>query len=297
MVKHINTNWSKGNSITPEVEIGKLVIDNNNITFHLDGYSDIFSRNFVGRNEDHIYKVYTYGQSGSDSTGYFYKVSKVFLYNGNDYEKFNGDYIEGINSFSFEVSGLVDWLGIPSIEVLSDENKRVLLKELETPRFVLNSHDPYIFIEYEFKELIKGIDNNNSMFLEKIPRVNVQFSKPVNDKTVQLNIDIIMRFLGLLLGSVSDVKDIRLTFGKEQFRMWLYVNYDFSINSNRNTYWQNPRTQFAEIKENLQRWFEKWYLFSQDESLNFIQNAYFQIQRNKKYNLEDVLITYNKFRK
>lgn len=172
---NVSTKWSKNNVIEADGTIGQLMINRNKITFHIDGYRDVFGRNFVGSGDFHTFKVYTYGQESSDSTGYFYRVSKVFLYNGSDYSDYSGDTIDEIESFSFEIPELTDWLRTPSVEFGQLDDGTSFIHELLTPTINLKECNPKIYIKYEIKDLFEGIDNHNDMSLKKNPRVFVEF--------------------------------------------------------------------------------------------------------------------------
>lgn len=189
----VNTKWSKGDIIKSNEETGQLSVDKNTITFHIDGSKDIFARNFVGH-KDHTYKVFTYGPGESDTSGYFYIVSKVLLYNASDYTNFTGDNIEEIVSFSFEIPELTDWLSIPSVEFITLEDGTSIIHEISTPTITLKEKNPKIYIKYEIKDLLGGIDNQNEMSIKKLPRVFVEFDTPTYDAEVESTIEIVMRF-------------------------------------------------------------------------------------------------------
>ncbi len=278
-----------------KTEIGQLSIDKNTITFHVDGSGDIFARNFVGSKDMHTYKVFTYGQGNSDSSGYFYIVSKVFLYNGSDYINFTGDNIEGIESFSFEIPELTNWLSLPSVEFAALEDGTSIIHELLTPTITLKETNPKIYVKYEIKDLLRGIDNRNEMSLKKIPRVFVEFDTPTNDIEVTSTIEIVMRFFSLLIGRISTADDIRLTLNGKDMRMWLYLNYDFSVKTNRNAYSMRYRTKSEDTFEFLPCWFERWYSFSSDESFKFLQDAYFHTCSKRMWTIEDIFLTYCRF--
>jgi hypothetical protein len=291
----VNTKWSKGDSIKGDGDVGQLSVDKNSISFHIDGSGDVFARNFVGSGDMHYYKVFTYGQGKSDSIGYFYRVSKVFLYNGSDYTDYTGEYIEGIKSFSFEIPELSDWLMIPSVEVGALEDGTAIIHELLTPTIILREANPKIYLKYEIKDLINGINDRNEMSLKKMPRVYVEFSEPTNDIAISSNIEIIMRFFALLIGRISTADDIRLTLHKKDMRMWLYLNYDFSVNTNINAYWMRYRTKGEDIHGILKSWFNKWYSFSLDQSFKFLQDAYFHTCSKRMLSIEDTFLTYCRF--
>jgi len=289
-----STKWSKDNKIRDNGDIGKLSINGNTISFHIDGYGDIFARNFVGRDSMHNYKVYTYGQSNADETGHFYRVSKVFLYNG-DYTEFTGDYITSIRSFSFEIPGLSNWLNIKSVDFGILENKTFIIRELPTPTIVLKQADPYIYIEFETKDVIESLDDNNQKAIKKIPRIYVVFPNLVDDRKVVDTITILTRFFSLLVGKISIADDIRLNLEGKDMKMWLFLNKDFSVHSSWNAYWMRSRYKFEDVHDSLLQWFEKWYSFSCDESYEILQEAYFQICGKKTFYIEDIFLTYCRF--
>jgi len=289
-----STKWSKDNKIRDDGDIGQLSINGNAISFHIDGYGDIFARNFVGQDSMHNYKVYTYGQSKSDETGHYYRVSKVFLYNG-DYTEFTGDYITDIKSFSFEIPGLPSWLNIKSVDVGISEDETFIIHELPTPTIVLKQADPYIYIDFERKDVIENFDDNNQKAIKKIPRIYVVFSDLVDDRKVVDTIKILMRFFSLLIGKISIVEDIRLDLEGSTLKMWLFLNKDFSVHYSWNAYWMYSRYKFEDIHDSLLQWFERWYSFSCDESYEILLEAYFQICGKKTFNIEEIFLTYCRF--
>lgn len=291
----VSTKWSKDDTIRDDGDIGQLSINRNTISFHIDGYGDIFAKNFVGRDSMHNYKVYTYGQSNADKTGYFYPVSKVFLYNGDDYSEFTGDYITGIRSFSFEIPGLEKWLNIKSVDVGILKDKALIIHELPTPTIVLKQVDPYIYIEYETKDVIESIDDNNQKAIKKIPRVYVVFSDLVDDRKVIKIITILMRFFSVLIGKIAFAEDIRLDLEKKDMKMWLFLNKDFSVHYSWNAYWMRSRFKFTDVHDFLLQWFENWYSFSCDDSYEILLEAYFQRCSEKTFDIEDIFLTYCRF--
>lgn len=288
------TKWSKGNTIRDDGDIGKLSISGNTISFHIDGYGDLFARNFVGRDDLHNFKVYTYGQSNADKTGYFYRVSKVFLYNG-DYTEFTGDYITGIKSFSFEIPGLADWLNIKSVDFGVLKDKTFVIRELPTPTIVLKQADPYICIKFETKDFIENIDGNNQKTIKKIPRIYIAFSDVVDDRKVVDIITILMRYFSLLIGKIAIAEDIRLDLEGKDMKMWLFLNKDFSVHLSWNAYWIRSRYKFEDIYDSLSPWFENWYRFSCDDTYEILQEAYFHTCCKKTFSIEDIFLTYCRF--
>ncbi len=294
MNPEFSTKWSKGNEIRDDGDIGQLSIKGNTITFHIDGYGDIFARNFVGRDSMHNFKVYTYGQSTADETGHFYHVSKVFLYNGN-YKEFTGDYITGIRSFSFEIPGLSNWLNIVSVDFGFLEDKSIIIHEVPTPTIVLKQAAPNIFIDYEKKDALEIFDDKNQKAIKKLPRINVVFTDLVDDRKVIDTITILMRFFSLLIGKISIAEDVRLDLEGKDMKMWLFLNKDISVHYSWNEYWPRNRYRFEDVHDSLQQWFEKWYSFSCDDSYEILQDAYFQICSKRTSFIEDIFLTYCRF--
>lgn len=292
----INTKWSKGNVLKVDNSIGHLSIKGNEITFNIKGTGDIFARNFIGSSEGNTFKVFTYGQQELDSTGCFYRVSKACLYNGDNYTYDKDDnIINGIESFSFEIPELLNWLKIPSIEfgILDDGTK--IIHELETPIISLKDEKVKVYIKYENNNFWEGISDINEMTLRKKPRIFVEFEKTQNDTKVINYIRILMRFFSMLIGKVSSAIDIRLSLKNKKTCMWLFINEDFSVNNEVSLYSINYRTTYQEVAEHLKVWFETWYDFSTDSSFMFLQNYFFSTCSKKYWNIEELFLIYIKF--
>jgi hypothetical protein len=291
---HFTTKWSKHNEIRDDGDIGQLSVEGNTIIFHIVGNGDVFARNFVGHNSMHNYKVYTFGRSSEDDTGCFYRVSKMFLYNG-DCKEFTGDYITGIRSFSFEIPGLSSWLGIKSVDfgIFGDES--IAIHELPTPTITLKQSDPKIQIVFEIKDYIENIDSNNQKAINKVPRVHVIFADSVDDRKVVDTITIVMRFFSLLIGKISVAEDIRLDLEGKDLKMWLFLNTDFSVHHSWNAYWMRNRYKFENVRDSLSHLFETWYSFSCDESFAILQDAYFRVCGKNSFPVEDIFLTFCRF--
>lgn len=292
----INTKWSKGNVLKDDNSIGHLSIKENEIMFNIEGTGDIFARNFIGYSEGKTFKVFTYGQQELDSTGCFYRVSKACLYIGDNYAYDKDDnIINGIESFSFEIPELVDWLKIPSVEFGILDDKTPIIHELETPIISLKDEKVKVYIKYENSNLWEGISNINEMTLRKKPRIFVEFEKTQNDTMVVNYIRILTRFFSMLIGKVSSAIDIRLSLKSEKTSVWLFINEDFSVNNEVNLYSISYRTTYQEVSEQLKIWFETWYDFSNDSSFMFLQNYFFSSCSKKHWMIEELFLTYVKF--
>lgn len=212
-----------------------------------------------------------------------------------NYTDYTGDNIDGISSFSFEIPELTDWFLIPSVEFGALDDGTAVICELLTPTIALRETNPKIYIKYELKELFSGINNRNEMTLKKVPRVFVEFEAPTNDTAVISTIEIVMRFFSLVIGKLSTANDIRMKLDGKDMRMWLFLNHDFSVNINRNAYWLRYRTKSEDVLEFLTHWFEKWYVFSLDESFKFLQDAYFDTCTKRVWTIEEMFLVYCRF--
>lgn len=291
--KKIRSKWSKGDEVKDNGDIGELIIDGNDISFHIDGTGDIFSNTYVANLEHHYYKVFTYGQESSDDRGYFYRVSKAFEYNGSDYKEF-AENIDGITSVSFEIPELVDWLNINSVKLDYDE-LGLIIRQLKIKSVVIKDKEPNISIGYETKLPLSGEWTDIELTLRNAPRIFIEYDKEVDDIIVTNDICKIMRFFGLLIGRISYADDIRLKLSGKNMGMRLFINNDFSYNYHSNAYWMRHRTKFENIYPNIQQYFEKWYKFSNDEGFNFLQNAFFSKIGKHLTTAEDLFLTYCKF--
>lgn len=104
-----------------------------------------------------------------------------------------------------------------------------------------------------------------------------------------------MRFFSLVIGKLSTANDIRMKLDGKDMRMWLFLNHDFSVNINRNAYWLRYRTKSEDVLELLTHWFEKWYVFSLDESFKFLQDAYFDTCTKRVWTIEEMFLVYCRF--
>lgn len=217
------------------------------------------------------------------------------MYNGEDYKCFVGDKIEGISSFSFEIPELADWLKFQSVELRASENGQMIIQENKITPIVLKKNNPQIYIKYEMDYPSLLENGRTEMTLRNVPRVFVEYETKVDDSIVISDLGIIMRFFALLIGRISYSNDIRLQLKEDSYRMWLYINREFSYNSDSSAYRIRNRTNFQKIKGSIEDYFEHWYSFSEDDKFSFLQNAYFNCNGKKNKSIDDIFLTYCKF--
>lgn len=87
----------------------------------------------------------------------------------------------------------------------------------------------------------------------------------VTDERVYADIQILMRFFGMLIGYVSYAKDIRLNIEGKDLKTWIWFNEDFSHNLRHLNGIDRFRTEYSQVKDELANYFENWYTFSNDD--------------------------------
>lgn len=90
--------------------------------------------------------------------------------------------------------------------------------------------------------------DNTTITIKKNPRISISYDNAQDINTVLFDIECIMQFFGLLIGSVSDVEDIRLSIENQKCKSRLYINRDFSYNLRAKNIFDNPRTYYYVLR-------------------------------------------------
>lgn len=293
MKRYIGT-WTKEGETSPEV--AELIIDGNHIEFYRRDYGEIFPCAFIGSEGEHRYKVFTKGRSAAGVNRTLdmvtsYRTFFVLQQNGEFPE---GMEISGIKDCSFIIPELIDWLGIKTIEFGATENQELIATERNLPPLVLHSANPHIEIKFELESFTKyhDIDTRTKFVLKNQPRIFIEYEEMVDVYCVQDDISAIMQFWGLMIGHVSNVDDIRLTFEGQTYKNWLYINKDFSYNLLSQSSMDKVRTSLEKIDEKVEEFFTNWYNFCNDEKFSFIRRMFFSANDKKTIFAEDILVQY-----
>ena len=237
-----------------EYNIGELVIDNDYIEFFVRGKSIPWACTFIGSNGEHPIKVYAKGpgetkhRSLNMSIGY--RVVKVAMTNAGFQEGFE---INNISAFSFEIPELVDWLKINSVSIGFTEANELFAIEEKIEPIIIKNENPHIEISFGPASpfMPPEINDRVEYVVKNYPRVHVSYEEMVTDERVYADIQILMRFFGMLIGYVSYAKDIRLNIEGKDLKTWIWFNEDFSHNLRHLNGIDRFRTEYSQVKDEL----------------------------------------------
>lgn len=293
MERHIGL-WKKEYGETPAV--AELVIDGNKIEFYSRDNQGVHECAYVSKGYGCNIKVFT---KGYDSIGKHKTLDKAgsfktfyVLKQNNDFQ--GGFTIEGIKSASFIFPELIDWLGIRTVDFWATNQEELMAIENKYPPIVLKEANPHIEINFKVENSLFNPDTDNrvSFEIKNQPRIKIVYDTPENVNKLHWDIRGIMQFWGLMIGHVTDVLDICLDIEGNGSKSWLYFNKDFSYNLRTQGMIDKPRTELKSTGENIQSYFENWYSFYYDEKFEFISNMYFEANKRKDINGEDILVQY-----
>lgn len=282
--------WENENN-PEEKAVGELIINGNEIEFYSRFSGEIFPSAYIGRYKLKEYKVFT---SGYCRTNKYNVVEDTVSHNvlcvlcQNSKFKTGND-IDGIRGFTFHVPELINWIGLKTV-VLGGKDS-LTASEIPFNSIVIREEKPRIEIYFESKTFESFIRRNpTAITLKKEPRIKVSYDKSVNINTVQEEIECIMQFFGLAIGSISEAKDIRLSIEGEYSS--LFLNRDFSYNLQSKKFMDKPRSYLYVLEENLLDYFKKWRNFYYDENYSFLRRIYFSVNNKKDRFSEDIFVEY-----
>lgn len=210
MKRYIGT-WSKEQEKVPEV--AELIIDGNQIEFYRRDSGEIFPCAFVGSDGQHQYKVFTKGccSAGHNRTLEHTTSYRTFFVLQQNCPFKKGLEISGIKECSFIIPELLEWLEINTIDVTFDDEVQV--REYRLSPIVLHDSNPYVEIRFESESFnsISEVDTRTTYIVKNQPRIHILFEEIVDVYTVLDQLEYLMQFWGLMIGSVSNVEDIRLS--------------------------------------------------------------------------------------
>lgn len=295
MKRYIGT-WSKEQEKVPEV--AELIIDGNQIEFYRRDSGEIFPCAFVGSDGEHRYKVFTKGgcSSGHNRTLEHATSYRTFFVLQQNCPFRSGLEISGIKECSFIIPELIEWLGVNTIDIAVTEDDELLAQENKLSPIILHSSIPHIEIQFESESFnsISDVDTRTTYVVKNQPRIYIAYDEAVDVYTVQEQIEYIMQFWGLMIGSVSNTEDIRLSIEGQSLKSWLYINRDFSYNLRSKSIIEKPRTTLQRIGSYITDCFTNWYRFCCDEKFEFIRRMYFAGNNRKDIFAEDILVLYVK---
>lgn len=276
--------------------VAELIIDGNYIEFYNRDAQGINGCAFVGSDNDHRYKIFTnglaeFGKYRTLNNVACYKTIYVLQQNC-DFKK--GFEIEGINSASFIIPELIDWLAVRTVDWGTNEQNEMIAVETKFPNIILKESNPKIEIYFETRSSLYNpdIDDRIAFEIRNQPRVRIIYDEPSNVGKLHSDIRGIMQFFGLMIGHITDVLDIRLDIQDQNLKSWLYINEDFSYNLRTITSTDRPRTKLKKVEENIKKYFENWYDFYCDDKFELIRRMYFESNKRKDIYAQDILVQY-----
>ena len=120
--------------------------------------------------------------------------------------------VEGIESASFIIPELIDWLGIRTINWGATKKDELIAVDNKLPPIVLKEANPHIEIFFEASNSLFNPDIDDRVSFEIInqPRIKIAYDNPEDVNRLISDIRGIMQFWGLMIGHITDVLDIRL---------------------------------------------------------------------------------------
>lgn len=297
MERHICA-WHNENSNKPD-EVGELIIDGNLIEFYSRYHGEVFPTTFIGGDGEHGYKVFVNGSAryserktldNSSSHRVFYVLMQNFQFS-------KGLEISGIKGFSFQIPELIKWLGMKTVSYASTEQGGLGAMELSMEPVVLKEENTHIEIRLESKTFNTSIrmDDSIEITVKNAPRIYIDYNETKDVETVIDDIECLMQFFGLLIGTVSTVDDIRLSVDGQDQKSWLYVNRDFSYNLRMQDIFDKPRTYYYVLADNLESYYESWRTFYYDETYELLRKIYFAANGCKELLAEEIFVEYMRF--
>lgn len=294
MERHIGT-WFK-ESEPEKKEVAELLIDGNHIEFYSRFHGEVFPSTFIGSDGEYRYKVFVNGSTkASDNRLLEYTSShRVFYVLMQNFEFSKGVDISGIVEFSFTIPELIDWIGIRTVFYGSTDMDKMAAGEMRLDPIIIHSENPYLEFYFESKSFNSSIrgDDRTEIIIKNEPRIKVQYTQEQDIQCVMDDIECIMQFFGLLIGTISVAQDIRLTIKDQDLKSWLNFNRDFSYNTTIRDVLNRPRTYYYVVEEHLQRYYSNWRKFYFDDSYSLLRKIFFSVNGKKDIFAEDIFVEY-----
>lgn len=296
MERHIGT-WYKEND-PKHHQSAELIIEGNNVEFYSRFHGEVLPCAFIGNDGQYNYKVFTNGSAsiGNNKILDYASSHKVFYVLMQNFEFSKGMDISGITEVSFFIPEIINWLGFKTVNYCSTQDSEMAAVEQKLEPILLHACDPAIEIDFESKtyESILSLEEDTEITIKKQPRIKIVYQEAKNIEVVMRDIESVMQFFGLVIGRVSDAKDIRLSIENQELKTWLYFNFDFSYNIKAKNFLGRPRTYYYILKDNLTDYYSSWRAFYYDEKYGLIRRVYFSANNRKEIFAEDIFVQYIK---
>ncbi|MBR5232938.1 MAG: hypothetical protein IKW03_01890 [Clostridia bacterium] len=294
MERHIGM-WFK-ESNPQKKEVAELIIDGNSVEFYSRFHGEVFPTTFIGNDGDRSYKVFVNGTARSINKRLLDYTSshRVFYVLMQNFSFSKGTNISGVVEFSFSIPELINWLGIKTVFYTDTISGNLAAAEENLNPIIIHEANPHIEIYFETKTFEKSLanDDRTSITINQEPRISVKYDKSQGIETVMSDIECLMQFLGLLIGSVSTVDDIRLSIENQEVYSWLYFNKDFSYNTTNKSIIETPRTYLYIVLDKLQYYYSNWRNFFFDDTFALLRRIYFSVNNKSCIFAEEIFVEY-----
>lgn len=278
--------------------VGKLVISDDGIEFFTN---DIYAYNqavFCGEDTTNkiSLKVYTNGvesivtKTPDVEYAVRHRVICVDKWSTQDDIDPNDNLISG---FDFCIPELVNWFD----DVSFVESNITTASSNTYPPITLHKESPYIQIRFLTEN--NWIDYRTDRTIRKKIVIHIEFKEPVAISQVNYELNCLMGFWGLLLGKVTDAKDIMLYMKNSKSEsppLWTkkyYLNSDLSYNTHQPLRaYDRPHTTSKLLSERIESYYSNWRIFFFDSKYSLIIRLYFIANSKKPFFLEDIFTYY-----
>lgn len=294
MERHIGT-WYKEND-SQKHEVAELIIEGNHIEFYSRFHGEVFPCTFIGNDGQYRYKVFVKGASkpGNNRMLEYTSSHRVFYVLMQNFEFSQGTDISGIKEFSFSIPELINWLGVKTVSYGCTDMREMAAYEEHLIPIIINAENPHIELYFESKTFNSSImqDDRTSITIKKEPRIKVTYTQPQEIQSVLNDIECLMQFFGLLIGTVSIAEDVRLSVDGQDLKSWLFFNFDFSYNTTVRDVLDRPRTYLYVIEDDLSTYYSNWRQFYFDDTYALLRKIFFSANNRKDIFAEDIFVQY-----
>lgn len=290
MKEYIGT-WNKGDEYKEVGKAGKLVVDEDSISLHLESCDFFVKGTFISRYNHRYIKAYSNGLYNGLCNIYQY----VLFNNSSDLEELKGDKIESISECLLYIPNIIEWFNIKCLHMDKSFTVSYLM-----PNPVLIKNNECI-IEYKFLPELPMFDypfigNSTKVTMENKPYIHILYKTSVDIERLEADIKKLARFFSLLIGRIDGISEIR--FKTENSKSWFefYNRIDYTHLTNSNVYNSgiSPiRTTYEDIGENLPLYYNKWVDFYEIHEL-LIDNFH-KILGKKSSSIQDQFLTWCRF--
>lgn len=277
-------------------EVAELLIDGNHIEFYSRFGEPVFPSTFIGSDGRYQYKVFAKGAAKPSNNRLLEYTSshRVFYVLMQNFGFSKGLDISGIIEFSFVIPEIINWLGIGTVYYGSTDKEELAAGEKHLESITIHSENPKVELYFESKTFNSIIEHDDSttITIKKEPRIRVVYDQTKDIQTVMNDIECLMQFFGLLIGTVSTADDIRLSIEGQESKCWLFINCDYSYNTTALNSLDRPRTYLYVVEDMLVNYYSHWRTFFYDDSYSLLRRIYFFSNGKKEIFAEDIFVQY-----